>query len=175
MLHWSHCVLIALLLDTMPKRKLFNIANLGAWAKSTVTKSTKENVSNCTEILKKLLTFHRLTPLNQHHPARRRRSTKLATHPCFTSGPWAGHRSIACHQCVNLPALSLITKRSWSHQQCIISTWECPSCQYGKVCNSIMLVCRCLPTWSYWKASRMGQKNILRASCDAQDPPSWLR
>ena len=31
------CILIALLLDTMPKRKLFNIANLGAWAKSTVT------------------------------------------------------------------------------------------------------------------------------------------
>ena len=36
------------------------IANIGAWAKSTVTKSTKENVRNCTEILKKLLTFHSL-------------------------------------------------------------------------------------------------------------------
>jgi hypothetical protein len=65
LLRRSRRVVIALLLDTMPKRKLFNIANLGAWAKSTVTKSTKENVSNCTEILKKLLTFHRLTPLNQ--------------------------------------------------------------------------------------------------------------
>ena len=68
LLHQSHHILIALLLDTVPKRKPFNIANLGAWAKSTVTKSTKENVSNCTEILKKLLTFHRLTPLNQQCP-----------------------------------------------------------------------------------------------------------
>jgi len=56
----------------MPKRKVFNIANLEAWAKGMVTKSTKENVSNCIEILKKLLTFDRLTPLDQHHPAQRR-------------------------------------------------------------------------------------------------------
>ena len=67
------CVLTVLVLDTMPKRNIFNIANLGALAKSMVTKSTKENVSSCIEILKKLLTFCRLTPLDQHHPARRRR------------------------------------------------------------------------------------------------------
>ena len=120
LLHWSHHVLTVLLLDTMPKRKLFNIANLGAWAKSTVTRSTKENVSNCTGILMKLLTFHRLTPLDQHHPAWRRRNARSAAHPCFASGPWAGHHSVA------------------------------------KVCNSIMSACRCLPTWSYQKASCMG-------------------
>ena len=126
----SHHILITLLLDTIPKRKLFNIANLGAWAKSTITKFTKENVSNCTEILKKLLTFLALSP---------------------------------------------ITKRSQSHQQYVIGMWEHPSCQYAKVCNLIMSVCRCLPTWFYQKASCMGWKNIPRALCDAQDPRLWLR
>ena len=75
----SHPALsIMLCIDCSPtrynaKRNIFNIANLGALAKSMVTKSTKENVSSCIEILKKLLTFRRLTPLDQHHPARRRR------------------------------------------------------------------------------------------------------
>jgi hypothetical protein len=72
---WLHqlChILTVILLDIMPKRKLFNTANLGAWAKSMVTESTKENVRNCTEILKKLLTFRRLIPPDQHHPVQRR-------------------------------------------------------------------------------------------------------
>ena len=64
---------------------------------------------------------------------------------------------------------------NWSCQICVIGTQEHPSCQHAKVCNLIMLVCRCLPTWSYWKASCMGRKHIPRASCDAWDPPSWLR
>src|SRR6266852_5534152 len=69
----------------MPKRKRFNVANLGAWAWAEIP--TKENVSNCTEILNKLLTFCRLTPLDpsrhrQHHSAQRS-NARSPIHPCF--------------------------------------------------------------------------------------------